>query len=151
MSDMYGDAVMACADLAGRAGAREFEMGWTCPHVPDEPDDHTCPEVTWHAQVSYQGARVMTGECNSPTAAAMDLAERLLRGATCRCRQPVALSDDRPGCRWQLLGKRWEPSCDVPSVRVEGERGDHAAMERALAGQPANRAERRAAKKRGAS
>ena len=31
------------------------------------------------------------------------------------------------------MGKRWEPSCDAPSIRVQGERGDYAAMTQALA------------------
>jgi hypothetical protein len=142
VSDLYGDAVVACADLVGRAGAREFEIGYQRDDVPVE-------EAGWYASASYKGARLMADEHRSPTAAALALAERILSGGTCRCGQPVALNDDTPGCRWQLMGKRWEPGCDVPSIRVQGERGDYAAMEQALA---ANRADRRAAKKkRGAS
>ena len=144
---MHEDAVVACADLVGRAGASGFEMGWTCPHVPDGPDDHNCPDVTWHAHAQYQGARIMTDEHQSPSTAALALAQRLLDGAKCRCREPVTLSDAQPGCRWQLVGKRWEPGCDVEPVRVDGARGDHAAMVRAMAQPPANRAERRAVDK----
>jgi glutathione S-transferase len=139
------DAVVACADLVGRAGAREFEMGWTCPHVPDELAPHTCPEVTWHAAAFYLGARIVTGRHRSPSTAALALAERLLRGTTCRCGKPVTLADAADGCRWRLVGQRWEPGCDAPPVHISGTRGDHAAMQRAFA----NRAERRAAQKRG--
>lgn len=152
---MYDDAVIACADLAGRAGAREFEIGYLRDDVPVE-------DAGWYATASYQGARIMADEHRSPTAAAMALAERLLAGATCRCRQPVALNDEGPGCRWRLMGQRWEPSCDAPPVHVEGQRGNHAAMARALTeeagaamvcafSESGNRTERRRVKKRGAS
>lgn len=140
MSEMYGDAVVACADLVGRAGASDFEIGYIRDDVPAE-------EAGWYAVATYKGARIIADEHRSPVTAAVALSERLLRDAMCRCRRPVALSDDGQGCRWQLLGKRWEPGCDAPPVRVPGERGDHAAMVRAMA-EPPNRAERRAAKKR---
>lgn len=139
MIDFTIDVVIACTDLAGRAGARELELAWTCPHTPGEPDDHTCPDVTWNATAHYRGARIQTAGHRSPTTAAMALAERLLSGATCRCRQPVTLSDNKPGCRWRLIGQAWEPGCDAPSVRYDGARGDHAAM---------HRRERRAQKRR---
>lgn len=142
MSALHGDVVVACADLAGRCGARDFEIGHLHDDVPVE-------EAGWFASVSFKGARINVDEHRSPTAAALALAERLLKGAICRCRKPVTLDDDKPGCRWRLMGKRWEPGCDAPPVHVKGERGDHAAMVRAMAQQPANRAERRAAGRRG--
>lgn len=137
---MNSDVVVACADLAARAGARDFEIGHLRDDVPVE-------EAGWYAIASYQGARIMVDEHRSPSAAALALAERLLDGATCRCRRPVALNDDLPGCRWRLVGQRWEPGCDAPPLTVRDERGDHAAMRTALA-QPTNRAERRKQKKR---
>lgn len=149
MPELHGDVVIACADLVGRAGASGFEMAWDCPHVPDEPDDHTCLGVTWSATATYRGARLIADEHRTPSAAALALAERLLSGAVCRCGQPVSLADERPGCRWRLLGKRWEPGCDARSVKIgEGNRGDLPAMHRAL-GAAGNRAQRRAARKRG--
>jgi hypothetical protein len=130
------DLVVACADLVGRAGASGFEIGYLHDDVPVE-------EAGWYAHASYQGARIMVDDHRSPTGAALALAERLLAGATCRCRQPVTLSDSGNGCRWKLVGARWEPGCDAPSITVKGaQRGDHVAMQRALA-EPANRAERR--------
>lgn len=137
----YEDAVIAAVDLAGRAGARDITFGFLHEDRPDNPG--------WYLHVTYQGARVMTGEHRTATAAAMDLAERLLTGAACRCGLPVALSDGVEGCRWRLVGQRWEPSCDAPAIRVEGKHGDHAAMRRAMAATPGNRAERRAARKAG--
>lgn len=146
---MNDDIVLACADLVGRAGAAGFELAWTCPHGPDAADDHTCPHITWSATAAYQGALVFTDRHPDPTTAALALAHRLLKGAACRCGQPVSLSEHTAGCRWRLMGARWEPGCDAPPVRVQGHRGDHAAMRRALAETTANRAERRAARKRG--
>ena len=129
------DVVIACADLVGRAGASGFEIGYLRDNVPVE-------EAGWYAHATYQGARIIVQDHRSPTGAALALAERLLRGATCRCRQPVSLSDAVTGCRWRLSGQRWEPSCDAAPVSVSGRPGDYAAMRRAMAA-PANRAERR--------
>lgn len=140
---LHGDAVIACADLVGRAGAREFQIGWDCPHTPNEPADHNCPDVTWYATAVYQGARVMIDRHSSPSTVALALSERLLNGAMCRCRKFVTLTDGRPGCRWQLIGQRWEPGCDAAPVYIgEGNRGNLEAIHGAIG----NRAERRAAK-----
>lgn len=133
---VYTDAIVACADLVGRAGAREFEIGYIRDDVPTG-------DAGWYASAIYQGARITVDEHRSPTTAAMALSERLLSGATCRCRRPVTLSDTADGCRWQLVGQRWEPGCDAPSIRVSGQRGDHAAMRRAAAGAAGSSHERR--------
>jgi hypothetical protein len=107
---MHGDAVIACADLIGRTGATGFELGYLHDGVPVE-------EAGWYAHANYRGTRIMTDEHRSPSAAALALAERLLAGGMCRCGQPVTLDDDRPGCRWQLMGKRWEPGCDAEPIQ----------------------------------
>jgi hypothetical protein len=120
--DGFDDAVLACADLVGRAGASEFEIGYT--------GDETDPR--WYAHAKYRGARLQVQDHRDPTGAAMALAARLMRGATCRCRRPVALSDGAKGCRWRLVGQRWEPGCDAPPLKVDGPRGDLEAMRRAM-------------------
>lgn len=120
--DLNEDMVIACADLVGRAGARSFELG----HLRDDPDD-----PGWWAAAHYRGARLTTDEHRSPSGAALALAERLLSGAMCKCGEPVTLSDEGEGCRWRLVGRRWEPGCTAPSVKVTGRRGDIAAMHRA--------------------
>ena len=136
MAELNGDIVIACADLAGRAGAREFEMGYL-------DDDPSAPG--WWAQATYRGAKIIKDGHGTPEAAALALATRLLSGATCRCTKPVTLADAVHGaCRWQLVGKRWEPGCDAKPIRGEGERGDMAAMQQALG----NRAARRKAERR---
>jgi hypothetical protein len=129
VADLNEDMIVACADLAGRAGARGFEIGYTREDVLPE-------EAGWYARASYRGAHLDSGEHTSPSAAALTLAERLLSGAMCRCRRPVTLSDRESGCRWRLVGRRWEPGCDAPPIRVRGERGDRAAMERAVTEDP---------------
>lgn len=122
---LNGDAVVACADLVGRAGASGFELGYLHDDVPIE-------QAGWYAHAQYRGARMTVEDRCSPSEAALALAERLLRGAACRCGLQVTLNDDVPGCRWRLQGKAWKPSCDVPSVRVDGRRGDLPAMNRAM-------------------
>lgn len=137
---MSEDIIKACAHLVERAGASGFEIGHLHDDVPVEA-------AAWYAIAFYQGARITVDDHRSPTAAALALAERLLAGATCRCRQPVTLSDTIPGCRWRLVGDRWKPGCKVAPISVQGaNRGDHAAITRAL--HEGNRADRRAAKKR---
>lgn len=133
------DIVIACAALVDRAGASAFEIGYLHDDVPVD-------QAGWYAHAQYQGARIIAENHQSPTGAALALAERLLAGATCRCRRLVVLSDGGDGCRWRLAGRRWEPGCDAPPVPVAGRRGDHAAMRAAIA-QPMNRAARRRAQR----
>jgi len=120
------DVVRAAAHLADRSGAKEFELGYT---------DDTPPR--WWASITFQGTKVHTDGHPTPSGAALALSERILTGAVCRCGQPVALSDRASGCRWRLEGARWAPGCDAPPLRVEGHRGDLAAMRRALNSQEA--------------
>lgn len=134
--DMNEDAIIACVDLVGRSGARDFEIGYLHDDVPTE-------EAGWYAHCSYQGARLIAEDRRTPSEAAMALAERILAGGACRCGQKVTLSN-QPGCRWRLMGARWEPGCDAPPIHVGAAgRGDHAALQRAWA--TGNRAARRAA------
>lgn len=134
--DMNEDALIACVDLVGRAGASGFDIGYLHDDVPVE-------QAGWWAAAYYQGARIQVDDHQSPTLAAQALAERLLRGATCRCGQLVALSGGRDGCRWRLVGAKWEPGCDAPAVKVEGRRGDLSAMEAAIGTRRERRAKQR--------
>lgn len=118
---------MACADLAGRSGAIDFALGYVHEDVPSE-------DAGWYAVARFQGARIQTDEHRSPSTAALALAERLLRDAMCVCRRRVVLSDAVDGCRWRLVGARWEPGCDAPPIRVAGARGDIAGMHQLMDG-----------------
>lgn len=137
--DLYGDAFMACADLVGRAGAKSFDFGYM------NEDAKTVEDAQWYASAQYRGTRLFVDNHASPTGAAMALAEKIMRGAMCKCGEPVALTDDAPGCRWRLMGKRWESTCKVDAIRVNGERGDGAAISASAEAVWANRAARRAA------
>jgi hypothetical protein len=127
-----GDVVVACADLAGRAGVTEFTIGCIRDDVP-------AAEAGWYASVSYRGTRLIAQDHRSPEGAALALAQRILSGGACRCGATVALADGQPGCRWRLAGQRWEPGCDAPPIRLgAGLRGDLHGMQTAM-----NREQRR--------
>lgn len=138
MVELNGDIVIACADLVVRSGATDFDIGYL------NDDEH---DPGWWAQATYRGAKIIKDGHGTPEAAALALATRLLSGATCRCTRPVTLADGVKGaCRWQLVGKTWQPGCNDKPIRIKGQRGDLAAMQTALG----NRAQRRAAnRKRG--
>ncbi len=127
------DRVIACADLVGRSGAREFQIGFL----------NDSPPHAWYAHAMFRGARLQVENQDGPAQAAMALAVKILTGAKCRCGRLVAL---KPGgavafrkpnmadgtqwsaaeaakagqCRWRLVGDRWEPSCPVPANRKVG-------------------------------
>lgn len=118
------DAVVACADLVGRTGARHFSIGY----IEGKPQG-------WFAHAQYRGKRITVEDHPNPAAAASALAERLLTGARCSCGKLVALSDEGAvayasaslvptgenwtieqaaaagQCRWELIGARWEKGC----------------------------------------
>lgn len=136
------DGVRAAADLCDRAGARSFEIGY----LNDEGTEAFLERgAEWYAQALYKGTRVIAEGHALPDGAADALARRMLTGARCRCGALVAMSDEGavafPGaqmadgsvwseadiheagqCRWTRRGSRWEPGCDVASIRVKGER-----------------------------
>lgn len=136
LSETDRDQVIACADLVGRAGARQFEIGYLHEDVPLE-------QAGWYAHAQYRGARITAENQPGPAAAAMALARKLLTGAKCRCGRLVALRSDEAvafrktgmadgttwtaqeaakagQCRWRLAGDRWRPSCPVPADRKVG-------------------------------
>lgn len=122
MTDLQGlpDVVVACIQLVERAGGSEFELGHK--------------RSGWYALAKFNRIRIIVDKQPLGSAAAMALAERLLRGAGCKCRRPVTLSDDRDGCRWRLIGRNWEPGCDAPLIAIKTQdRGNLAAMARAYA------------------
>lgn len=125
------NAVVAAADLVGRAGATKFEIAWDCPHVPDEGDDHQCDAVTWTCSAQYKGHRIFTDGRQSPAQAANELALKILDGGRCRCGKTVSLFGGT-GCQWTLQGNKWEPGCDATPINMTGvQRGDLVGMNRA--------------------
>lgn len=137
--NVYLDPVTAAVALADRCGAAGFEMDCADVDNLQRPD--------WWATVQFKGVKLMTSGHKTAAGCAIDLAERLLSVAFCRCGERVALADGPDGCRWRLNGARWVSSCDAPPVPVTGNRGDLAAMGKAL--QPVvNRAARRREERR---
>jgi hypothetical protein len=127
------DAVVACANLADRAGATGFEIGYTREGVPVE-------DAGWYAYAIYHGAWLTAQELCSPADAAEALARRILEGGRCRCGRPSTVSPLLGvGCLWRREGRAWVSSCNAPSVRVEGRRGDLEAMRRAMTGREQER------------
>lgn len=133
LSDDDENAIVACADLVGRSGARKFEIGYLYDDVPAE-------KAGWYVHAQYTGARITASDQPSPVHAATELARKILTGAKCRCGRLVALSEDGAiafddpvmadgsqwpvekaaaagQCRWRLIGKIWTPSCPEPDDR----------------------------------
>lgn len=128
-----GDAILAAANMAERAGATAFDIGHSDPDAGP---------VTWYAAAEYGPAvRIQVDGLPGPAEAAMALARRLLTGAKCRCGSLVALSEagafappasatmldgsdpralrGAEHCLWILEGARWEPGCDAPPLTVD--------------------------------
>ena len=109
-------AVVASADLVNQAGGRGFQIGWTCPHVPDEEDGHNCPDVTWYAHAQWKGSRLTVEGHPDPGAAATALAVRVLDGGRCRVAR----------------GFRWLPARQAACGGSRGTGGSRGVMCRAL-------------------
>lgn len=130
MSAFDDDAVQAAADLVGRSGARELEIGYLHDDVPSE-------QAGWYAKVTYRGSRLIEEDHRGPVEACEALARRILLGAKCaHCGGLVALSDDgavafaqahmadgttwtakqamaTKQCRWRRHGNRWVRGCET--------------------------------------
>lgn len=126
--DLDQDAIVATADLVGRTGATQLELGYLHEGVPIK-------EAGWFATAQYKGARIISEDHPGPVEAADALARRLLTGARCtHCLGLVALSDDgaywsggrladgstwtreearKAGqCRWRRMGPKWVRGCE---------------------------------------
>lgn len=119
--------IIAGANLVGRSGARNFEIGYLHEGVPSH-------EAAWFAQARFRGGLVVVEDYPSPVEAIEALVRRLLTGARCRCGSLVSLTDEcafafedptmadgskfpveeaeAAGlCRWQRKGARWVSAC----------------------------------------
>jgi hypothetical protein len=138
MTEEDRQAIVACADLVGRSGARNFQIGYLHDDVPAEL-------AGWYAHASYKGARISEENHPGPTQAAEALAVRLLTGGKCRCGKLVALGRDGAmaydasmadgsrwsvaeaaeagQCLWERRGEKWWPGCPEPAGRRAVRRG----------------------------
>lgn len=128
MVELDEDAVTACADLVGRTGAKNLQIGYLHDDVPPE-------EAGWYAHAQFKGTRISVENQPSPVEAADALCRRLLTGAQCfHCKKLVALSDhgavafdgrlvdgsrwsvqaaaQAGQCRWRRMGSRWARGCE---------------------------------------
>lgn len=139
-------AVMAHADLVGRTGATELQIGYLHDGVPTEQAD-------WWATARYRGAKVTVEHHIGPVEAVEALARRLLTGGRCTaCNETIELagSDDSATpqvpeprepqppvhrnpvqwapavvspppvprrCRWRREGGHWVRGCDGVTPR----------------------------------
>lgn len=124
MTDLAQDLIRAAAHLVERSGGTGFEIG----HTSDNP-----ARPGWYAEAFFAGARIWAQDHKTPTAAALQLAEKILHGSSCRCGETVTLNDTTTGCRWTLQGDRWTPGCNAAPVPMKGgQRGDLGAMREAF-------------------
>jgi hypothetical protein len=118
----YLDAVIAAAEIVGRSGGKEFEIGWLYDDEeppPGWPEGVIVPieEQQWYATARYKGA-LLKGEGTHPALAAERLAARVLHGGQCvRCKQSVNLVPEQGqwstgNCNWRRVGKHWVRGCD---------------------------------------
>ncbi len=126
------DVLLACVELVGRSGSKNFEIGWLNDPGESAYEKHG-PQ--WYAHAQYKGARITAEDHPGPTEACEALAVELLTGAKCKCKKLIALSafgaiayDDvrmadgstwtfaeaeRAGlCRWRRRGKHWKRGCE---------------------------------------
>lgn len=126
------DVLLACVDLVGRTGAKNFEIGWLNDEGEPAYQKHG-PQ--WWAKAQYNGARIMVEDHPGPTEACEALALRLLTGAKCKCGKLVRLgqfgavafddvqmadgttwtlseAEQAGQCRWRRRGKHWRKDCD---------------------------------------
>ena len=120
--DLDEDALVAIADLVGRTGATDFKIGYLHDDVP-------ASEAGWYAYAQYTGARISQDDLPGPVEAANALAERLLRGAACKCGRNSEVGGDDPDlCHWRRVGPRWYSGCEEapgdPEKRFEPEGDD---------------------------
>lgn len=116
------DAVIAAADVVGRSGGREFQVGYL--YDDDEPPPGwppgtpvTAEAAGWYATARWRGA-LLQGEGPNPAVACERLAARILHGGLCiRCRKTVNLVPEQGrwadgNCNWYRDGQRWLRGCD---------------------------------------
>lgn len=96
------DVIVACTDVVGRSGARDFEIGYLHDGVPMD-------RAGWWARAQYGGYRIQV-EGVSPVDVAQKLTERVLRGAKCICGKLVALEREAAFAYFQATlsdGTKW--------------------------------------------
>jgi hypothetical protein len=113
------DMLLAGVELVGRAGGRDFQVGFLDDDVPMR-------QARWWARARLHdrpelgdaaGADVIVEDLPGPDFAAEALARKLLDGGTCvHCKKSIKLaaprSERREVCRYVRVGPRWKRGCE---------------------------------------
>lgn len=113
MTDALGNTVVAIADLVGRSGGTQFEIGYLEEDVP-------IAEARWYCQASFKGAKLIADEHKSPMEACDELARKILTGGRCQfCERITMVAADATdaACGWYRDQDRWMPGC-APGARA---------------------------------
>lgn len=105
------DALVAAADLVGRSGASNFQVGYL--HDDDDPS-FLVFGPQWYAHAQYRGRRITAEGFDRPDDAADHLAKKILAGGQCaHCALIVSLDFDAPErCHWWREADRWVRGCE---------------------------------------
>jgi hypothetical protein len=120
------DITYATADLIGRSGATELQIGYLDENVPSHL-------ARWYATARYRGTRITADEHTSPQDALTALARQVLEHGQCQgCGGVVTLTPEpittafgrtlldgnrlevdpsTRTCMWVREGRRWEMGC----------------------------------------
>lgn len=117
-SETVAECVQAIADLVGRSGAREFEMGYVDAEVEGGPE-------TWYCTAVYRGAKLFVDDQPTPAHAADGLAHVILDGGMCtHCGEKTSTRGTPLGvyikfgrskkarCIWYRDGNVWKRGCE---------------------------------------
>lgn len=112
------DAIVASAELVGRAGGKDFEVGFLDEDAPIE-------QARWWASATFNGAKVIVDEQPSGALACELLARKLLDGGMCtHCKRVVRirpqgyvdpawnLGKGTKACSWERVGPTWKRGCE---------------------------------------
>jgi hypothetical protein len=122
--DTHAEAIVAAAEIVGRAGGKQFEVGYlyddeTPPPGWPEGKPVTAADASWYATARWNGA-LLKGEGDHPAEACERLAARILHGGQCvACGNRINLipgegrwPESEGNCNWYREGKHWLRGCD---------------------------------------
>jgi hypothetical protein len=100
------EALQAAADIVGRTGASDFEVGYERDGVPTE-------QAGWYAEATYKTGQKVRVEGIGPVFAADNLVRYLLDGGQClHCQAPIVVAGPLKGCcYWTREGDKWWAGC----------------------------------------
>ncbi len=107
-TEKHNEVIRATADLIGRTGATQFEIGW-------EHDDVPVELMGWYCKATYQGTEIRA-EGAGPIEAADALARKVLDGGLCMyCKRRITIDnvEDLEKCFRARVGDTWMRGCEI--------------------------------------